>query len=55
MPMPTGTLHHLRVAPDREQIPETASELLRQAQTAAPEQKARLLNEVVTSLSLIHI
>jgi RNA polymerase sigma-B factor len=49
MPMPTGTLPHLRVAPDREQLPDTASELLRQAQTAAPEQKARLLNEVVTS------
>jgi RNA polymerase sigma-B factor len=47
--MPTGTLHHLRVAPDRQQIPETVSELLRQAQIAAPDEKARLLNEVVTS------
>ena len=49
MPMPTGALRHLRVASDREQISETASELLRQAQTADPDEKARLLNEVVTS------
>jgi RNA polymerase sigma-B factor len=47
--MPTGTLHHLSNASDRKLNPETTVELLRRARDAAPCEKARLQNEVVTS------
>jgi RNA polymerase sigma-B factor len=49
MLMPTPTLHRVPVAAAREQAPEAATQLLRQAQYAAPDERARLHNEVVTS------
>ena len=46
--MPIGTLHHLSGTSDRELTAETAIQLLRRARDAAPVERARLQNEVVT-------
>ena len=46
--MTTGTLHHLSEASDRKPA-ETTVQLLRRAREAAPCERARLQNEVVTS------
>jgi RNA polymerase sigma-B factor len=47
--MPTGSVEHLRIAPDRELTAEAANQLLRQARHASPDMKAHLQNEVVSS------
>jgi RNA polymerase sigma-B factor len=47
--MSTTTRPHLSLASDRESTAEAASELLRRARDAAPDEKVRLQNEVMTS------
>ena len=48
MLLPAGTISRLPVVSDQPQTADTANQLLRQAQNADPEEKARLQDEVVT-------
>jgi RNA polymerase sigma-B factor len=47
--MATGTLHHLSTGSDRKPAADATAQLLRRARDAAPRERARLQNEVVTS------